>query len=240
MPRSIEGLFPRKPTIVAHRGGAHEAPENTLAAFRKAANSGYAIECDVRLSRDGHPVVFHDDTLERTTNGQGRVEDVNLVELQRLDAGEGERVPTLLEVLELIGGRVPLIIEVKCRAWGSQARRAVRSLVDDITAMDAQASVVVASFNPIILRHVRRGMPSVLRGLIFTTCSLFAAKLFLGKPDLLMPDYNLVSKDFVDRMHADGYRVLPWTVDDAEASCRLLEQGVDGIITNRPTLLSST
>lgn len=230
----------RKRTIVAHRGGAQEAPENTLAAFRKAVSSGYAIECDVRLSRDGHPVVFHDDTLERTTNGQGRVADMNLEELQCFDPGDGEGIPTLLEALDLIGGRVPLIIEIKCKSWGSQARRMARALLDDINNMNAHASVVVASFNPIILHHVRRMMPGVLRSLVFSTRSFFEAKILLGKPDILMPDYHLVNKNFVDRMHADGYRIFPWTVDDVEDVHRLLEQGVDGIITNRPTLLFSS
>lgn len=240
MPRPSEGFFPCKRTIVAHRGGAQEAPENTLAAFRKAVCSGYAIECDVRLSKDGHPVVFHDDTLERRTNGQGHVADMNLEELQSFDAGDGERMPTLLEVLELIAGRVPLIIEVKCKLWGSRARRMARALLDDINTMNAQASVIVASFNPLILHYVRRMMPEVLRGLVFSSHSLLAAKLMLGRPDILMPDYHLVDKNFVHRMHADGYRVLPWTVDDVKISHRLLEQGVDGIITNRPTLLSSS
>lgn len=239
-PRSSESLFSRHPSIIAHRGGAREAPENTLAAFGKAAGCGYAVECDVRMSKDGRLVVFHDDTLGRTTNGQGRIADKNLDELKILDTGDGEKIPTLVEMLELIGGRVPIIVEVKCQSRGSAAMQLARVFVGDIRAMNAMDYVVVASFNPFILYYVRSILPKLLRGLIFSTHSWFALKRLVGKPDLLMPDYHLVDKSFVDDMHEGGYRIFPWTVDDPDDARDLIERGVDGIITNRPSSLLPT
>lgn len=239
VPRSSAHLFSSPVSIIAHRGGAREAPENTLAAFRQAVGTGYAIECDVRLTKDGRVVVFHDETLERTTNGQGRVADKDLRELQALDAGGGEKIPSLVDVLELIDGRAPAIIEVKCKEWGSEAHRMASALVHEIRAINATSSVVVASFNSVVLYHVKRMMPKVLRGLVFAKRSFFASKLWLSEPDLLMPDHHLITKDFVECMHANGYRVLPWTVDDVKDASRLIEHGVDGLITNRPTSLSS-
>jgi len=239
-PRSSSSLFSSYSPIIAHRGGAREAPENTLLAFKRAVGIGCPIECDVRLSGDNQVVVFHDATLERTTDGQGRVSNIDLEVLQALDAGQGEKIPKLTEMLELVGNKVPVIIEVKCRYICFHARRLARQLVSDIKTANASSSVVVASFNPFILHSVKQMMPQVLRGLIFSTRSWFALKEFIARPDLLMPDCRLVDKEFVNSMHDKGYRILPWTVDDEGDARRMMEHGVDGVITNRPGSLSLT
>jgi glycerophosphoryl diester phosphodiesterase len=240
LPRSSGHLFSQEMPVIAHRGGAHEAPENTLAAFRRATSNGYAIECDVRLSGDGKVVVFHDETLGRTTDGKGRVADKNFEELKVLDAGEGERVPLLTEVLGLVDARVPIIIEVKCGRCMVEVKRLVQALIKDIEDMNAAGSVVVASFSSFALHHLKRMAPKLLRGLIFSTRSWLVLKEFIGKPDILMPDYHIADKNFVDAMHERGYSVFPWTVDDKGDVQRLIESGVDGIITNRPSALPLT
>ncbi|MEM2795626.1 MAG: glycerophosphodiester phosphodiesterase family protein, partial [Thermofilaceae archaeon] len=108
--KSLKGCF----IIVAHRGASGYEPENTLRSVRKALEMGVdAVEVDVRLSRDGVPVVIHDETVDRTTNGSGRVSDMTLKELKRLDAGAGEQIPLLEEVLEVVKGHAPLFAEIK-------------------------------------------------------------------------------------------------------------------------------
>src|SRR5512143_1091036 len=115
-------LQPRsQPLVIAHRGSAAYAPENTLAAFQLAAEQGAdAIELDVDLTRDGHMVIMHDATIDRTTDGHGRVGDLTLEELRRVDAGawkdaafQGERVPLLEEVFEAVGQRLLINVEIK-------------------------------------------------------------------------------------------------------------------------------
>src|SRR4030042_2477172 len=100
--------------IIGHRGAAAEEPENTLRGFKRALDVGAAgVELDVHLTRDGWLAVIHDETLERTTNGRGRVRDFTLAELQKLDAGQGEHIPALEEVVELVQGRGLLLVELK-------------------------------------------------------------------------------------------------------------------------------
>ena len=100
--------------IIGHRGAAAEEPENTLRSFRRALDSGAAaVELDVQLTKDGRLAVIHDATVDRTTNARGRVQDFTLAALQRLDAGLGEHVPGLEEVVELVWGRGQLLVELK-------------------------------------------------------------------------------------------------------------------------------
>lgn len=237
-PRTSADLFPRQMTIIAHRGGAHEAPENTRAAFERALMGNFPIELDVRPTKDGRLVVFHDATLERTTDGAGQVAALTVEQLKILDAGNGERIQTLKEVLELVAGRVPIIIEVKSKGWRSQPRRLARMVVCDILDAKSEENTVVASFDWRVVRCVRQQMPHVLRALIFAERSFLMFKLGYCQADIAMPKYNLVTKDFVDRMHARRLRVLPWTVDQTSDAHRLIADGVDGLISNCPRSLT--
>jgi glycerophosphoryl diester phosphodiesterase len=170
---------------VAHRGWSGKAPENTMAAFRLALAEPAVewMELDVQLSRDEVPVVIHDETLQRTTNGKGRVRDWTARELSRLDAGSwfhpdfaGETVPTLEQVLELARGRCRLNIELKTegteRAYGE---RLARHVTDMLKSMRLERDVVITSFDPRCLRAVRRFAPDIRTGLI----------AFKRKPDLV-------------------------------------------------------
>jgi glycerophosphoryl diester phosphodiesterase len=161
---------------VAHRGWSGKAPENTLAAFRLAlAEPAVAwMELDVQLSRDGVPVVIHDETLQRTTNGTGRVRDWTAKELSRLDAGSwfhpdfaGETVPTLEQVLELAGGRCRLNIELKTEeAESAWCERLARNVTDLLKARRLERDAVITSFDPRCLQAVRKFAPDVRTGLI--------------------------------------------------------------------------
>ncbi len=133
--------------VYGHRGASAEFPENTLAAFRRALELGVAgIELDVHLSADGVPVVIHDETVDRTTNGEGAVAGLTVAHLRELDAGQGEYVPTLAEVLDLVGDRVHVDIEVKANAAGEAVLREVRG---------RDTRWVISSFDWDVLRYVR-------------------------------------------------------------------------------------
>ena len=168
--------YPRpdeRPLILAHRGARHFAPENTLAAFRLAAEMGaHGIELDVHICKDGEAVVIHNPSLDETSDGHGPVRDFTLAELQALDAGSwyapefaGERIPTLAQVLHELGPRLMLNIELKTDAFFSGELEAeVVRLVED-THMAHR--VIVSSFNPAALWRVRRLNRHIPIGLLY-------------------------------------------------------------------------
>src|SRR5262245_36831232 len=153
--------------VVGHRGASGRAPENTLASFEQAIAIGVdAIELDVHLSRDGHLVVIHDQNLARTTNGRGLVHEHRLAELQALDAGSwfdaafaGERIPAFEEVLERIGRRVPLQIEIKGRTGG-----VTEATIAALKVHGLLATSMVTSFHLDLLPRVRALVPAVQIG----------------------------------------------------------------------------
>ena len=150
----------RHPLIIAHRGAASRYPENTIAAFEAAIRMGAdGIECDVRLSADGAPVVIHDATLERTTNGSGKVCRLTARQLKLLDAGEGEKIPTLEETVELCKDRALLCIEFK-------DVKSVRPSLDKLKILEPE-NLILCSFKPRALRICAELQPDI-RTLLIT------------------------------------------------------------------------
>lgn len=236
-----------RPLNFAHRGASHEAPENTLAAFLLAAELGAdGIEFDVRLSRDGEVVVIHDASLERTTNGQGLVRDRTLAELKQLDAGSwfdpafaGESIPTLQEVIERVGHRLLLNIEVKTEGRsGDDLVAEVVRLVEDHQLLDR---VILSSFHPLALRRAKQLNPRVQVGLLHAPdqpLPLRRAWLHrLTRLDAVHPHHTLVNAAYMRWARRHGYRVHPWTCDDPADMVRMISEGVELIITNRPDRL---
>ena len=164
-PRAKAPADKRLITDYAHRGlHGDGVPENSLAAFARAALGGYGIELDVQLSRDGEIMVFHDYTLVRMTGREGRLSDFSAAELRELTLGDTEeRIPTLAEVLALVDGRVPLLVELK----GESADTA---LCEPLARMLSQYSgpYCIESFNPMLLGKMGKLMPRVWRGLLYT------------------------------------------------------------------------
>ncbi len=154
-------------TKFAHRGlWDAEAPENSLAAFGKAVDAGYGIEFDIHKTRDGQVVVFHDDTLNRMCGVDGRVEDKTLAELRELRLlGTDQPIPTLGEMLALVDGRVPLLVELK----GESAATGLCPLANDILSA-YKGDYMIESFNPLLVRWYRKNRPDVVRGQLF--CNL--------------------------------------------------------------------
>jgi glycerophosphoryl diester phosphodiesterase len=214
--------------VVAHRGASGYEPENTLRAVRRALEMGVdAVEVDVRLSRDGVPVVIHDETVDRTTNGRGLVRSMSVEELRRLDAGKGERIPLLSEVLEEVKGRCVLFAELK----EVDAAEPALKLVEAAGMLD---SVLFISFEQEALAAVKRLAPRSHVGLIYAKPSdgIVAAK-HLGC-EFVLPHYRLATEKAVAFAHRMGLLVVAWTVDDAETAAELKRRGVDGIASNYP------
>jgi glycerophosphoryl diester phosphodiesterase len=226
---------------IAHRGASRSCPENTIAAFVAAADAAAAMcELDVRLSRDGIPVVIHDETVNRTTDGRGAVAAMSLNELKRLDAGVrfgrqfvGERIPTLDEVFDALGDRCGLDIELKDGAADAQ----VCAIIRERRAYD---STVVSSFDWAALRRVKTSDTSIRIGVL-------ADK----RPELMIaeagelgawsvnPRYTLCTAELVSEAHRNAFKVLVWTIDDPAHMRRMIASGVDGIVTNDPKRLGT-
>jgi glycerophosphoryl diester phosphodiesterase len=241
------------PLIIAHRGGADLAPENTLAAFRNAIALGAdMIEIDVHLTKDGRVVVIHDNTVDRTTGGHGRIADLTLAKIKQLDAGKkfdekfaGEKVPTLEETMETLDGKVQLLIEIK-KDHDTLYPGLEEKVVKIIHQYDAGKWVVVQSFNKHSVEKVQKADPSLrtfyLLGHNFPAFyDSLAVSLRQGKtlsPSFtgIAPHYSVLDAGKVDTLHTAGYLVYAWTVKPAEME-RLIAMHVDGIITNDPDTL---
>ena len=237
----------RRPLILAHRGACYAAPENTMAAFRLAAEMGAdGLELDAQLCKDGEAVVIHDFTVDRTTDGRGRVKDFTLAELQALDAGgwyaaqfAGQRVPTLAQVLHELGPRLTLNIELKTVTLRSDGLEAeVVRLVEDTGLV---YRVIVSSYNPVALWRVRRLNPYVSTGILYAPdLPRYLRDRWLQplvRPAALHPRWDMLNEQTVAAAHRQGLKVIPWTCDKPDAMWRLVGWEVDAIITGRPDLL---
>jgi glycerophosphoryl diester phosphodiesterase len=236
-----------RPLILAHRGARRRAPENTMAAFRLAAEMGAdGIELDVQLCKDGEAVIIHNHTVDETTDGEGRVKDFTLAELQELDAGgwyaaqfAGQRVPTLAQVLHELGPRLTLNIELKTVALRSDGLEAeVVRLVEDTGAVHR---VTVSSYNPVALWRVRRLNPYISTGILYAPdLPRYLRNRWLQplvRPTALHPRWDMIDEQAVAAAHRQGLKVIPWTCDEPDAMRRLVGWEVDAIITSRPDLL---
>jgi len=221
------------PKIIAHRGASGHAPENTLAAFRLAIeHKADGIELDVMLTKDGYAVVIHDDTVDRTTDGSGRVKDFTLAELQALDAGNGEKIPTLQDVLAEFGGQCLLNIELK--NYSSPFDMLPVVVAKMLYQAGLADSVIISTFNPFNLPRFRRRCPGVKLGLLTVAgkANLWIWRLF--RYDALHPHYEDVDQALVAAVNGRQRQVNVWTVDDPDEIRRLAALGVDSIITNHP------
>jgi glycerophosphoryl diester phosphodiesterase len=251
------------PTVIGHRGCAGEAPENTLLSFERALEAGAAIlESDVHLTRDGVPVLLHDDVVDRTTEGRGRVDELSLAALAELDAGfrfspdagrshpfrgRGLRVPTLAQALaalpgarfnlELKHGGVELV--ARCLEVIAAAERAELTLLtagDDALMARLREQVAQAGL-PVALGASAREVADFLRSAIARRSPPLGPMALQVPPDF--GGRPLVTREFVDHAHAHGLFVHVWTIDEREQMAALLELGVDGIVSDFPARLAT-
>lgn len=237
-----------RPLNFAHRGASYEAPANTLSAFLLAAEMGAdGAELDVQLSQDGELVVIHDFTVDATTSGSGRVAGHTLAELKRLDAGSwfdrafaGEKIPTLQEVIDAVGDRLLLNIEIKTsRLLDNALVDAVIRIVEENRLLER---VILSSFSPGALWRARRRHPGLLLGLLYSPDMPLVLRRawsrVLVRPDALHPYYLTVDRAYMRWARKHDYRVNTWTVDDPGDMWQLVRMGVDTVITNRPDLFA--
>ncbi len=250
--------FPPHLSLQGHRGAAARAPENTLAAFRVAVELGAdAAELDLLATKDGVVVVIHDATVDRTTDGRGRIGDLTLAEIKRLDAGakfgaafRGERVPTLRELIDLVkvGGnpRFRLNLEIKF-AEGREGHPA--DLEERVLAVLRETGfldrVITQSFHHASAAKMKRLAPTIPAGLLVgqrqPPVDPVAAVRRHGV-DYYAPHYSLVTPDLLQTLHQAGIPVVTWTVNDPSDMRHLIAAGLgalagDAIISDYPDRL---
>lgn len=238
------------PVRIAHRGASGEglAPENTLAAFERAIETGVdAVELDVRATRDGHLVVLHDAELDRTTNASGPVRELTLEQVRQADAGSwrgeeyrGQRVPTLAEVLELCRRRVLVLVEIKADGIAERTLQ----VIDDLGARE---QVVVQSFTPEIVRRVKvlqPGIPAALLvGRLPTAPSRLRARRLVTQvlevgANALAIWHATLTPALIEEVRKRAVSLWTWTVDEEIVMRDMVLLGVQGIITNHPDRLN--
>jgi glycerophosphoryl diester phosphodiesterase len=239
-----------RPTIFGHRGSSAHAPENTLAAFDLAIRQGAdAIELDAKLCLDGHIVVIHDQSVDRTTGATGLVRELPLADLRKLDAGstfnpafKGEKIPTLEEVFESVGQRT--FINVELTNYASPLDNLPVKVCCLVKQFHLEERVMFSSFNPLALLRARRALPQVPRGLLaFPGSSGAWARSWPGSwfpCQALHPEFKDVSQDLVRRVHHNHRRVYVYTVNDPQDMHHLFTLEVDGIFTDDPLLARKT
>lgn len=230
-----------QPLIIAHRGASAYEPENTLRAFQLAIDQGaQMIELDLHTTRDGQVVVIHDETLDHTTNLKGRVDHFTLNELKHADAGKGERIPTLNEVLDLTAGKAQLYLEIK-------DRRAAVPVWQTIRARRCQRDMLLASFDIEMMRQLGNEVRDVELGVILGNESWHPVVRYREafpwralrtlNYQVLCMQVELCYGYLARRIKASGKRLYVWTADSEQQFARMLERKVDGIVTNRPDQL---
>ena len=219
---------------IAHRGFKGIAPENTLIAFQKALDIAVdGIELDVHLSSDGHIMVVHDETIDRTTNGKGMVNNLSLPELKSFLIDEKHQIPTLPEVLELVNQKCMVNIELK----GGGTTEAVANLITTYVQEKNwnYNDFLVSSFDWNALQQLRFLNEKIPIGVLTQTdLSLAFAFAKFMKAETIHPYYHLLTKENTTQMQEKGLQVFPWTINDMEEIQNMKLLNVNGIISDYP------
>ncbi len=224
-----------RPLVIAHRGASAYRPQNTLPAFELAvAQRADMIETDLHRTRDGAIVITHDEELAGL-GGAGEIAAASLAQVRALDAGDGERVPTLDEVLDGFGARIPFNLELKRAVHADYAGLEARAL-DAVRTRGLLPRTLWSSFYDSVLARLREQEAAARLGLLIS--ARYPAGIFERaraiRAEAINPEVSIVSPALVAEAHAEGLAVYVFTVDDEEEMRRLLDLGVDGIFTNRP------
>src|SRR5271157_2053471 len=220
-------MLGRRVTVIAHRGAVTEAPENTLKSFQRAIEMGADyVEFDVHFAKDGEIVVIHDEALKRTTGRPGKVHDFTASQLAEMDAGEGEHIPTLEEVIKLCNGQIKLQIEIKVKGIA-------QALISQLKNYEILENVLISSFIHRELDAVKKIDFRIPCATLDPTGSSWVTAWFGAKNVILNamgrhmdgthPYYKILNREFVRRAHAAGLFVNPWTINDPKIMPRLLD-----------------
>lgn len=234
--------------VVAHRGAAGYAPENTMAAFYKAKElKADYIELDIQITKDGEIVVIHDQKVDRTTNGVGEVKEFTYHDLTKLDAGEwfhtkfkGEKIPTLKQVISEFYGQMGILIEIKHPTLYPGIEQKLATLLNEIVGEDnlSESQIIVQSFDFELLQRLNQISSNIPLGLLvkYRVQGISTAQLkdWTSIVQYINPNKALITKKLVKKIHSYKVKVIPYTVRDKKSINGLVNAEVDGIVTDYP------
>lgn len=250
MDKDKKTLFEKNFLVIAHRGASYYAPENTMSAFRLAHKmNADMIELDVQLSKDGIPVVFHDAKLNRHSNGKGLVSSFLFDELQQLDAGkwfsiefQGEKIPSLEEVLKWAAGKILVNIEIKKEAVSDSPEEGVEEkVVELVHQTDIKKNIIISSFDYRAIKRIKKMDSELLTGLLYDKKSS-EKKGLLEMMDDFGADFfhcskSEMSKKWRAELDGSGKRFMIYTVNRKKAIQKWIGKGAFGIFSDKPNLL---
>lgn len=221
---------------IGHRGAPTLVPENTVEGFHKAAAFGvHGVEFDIHLCSSGEPVVIHDDTVDRTTYGTGKVAKLTLKQLRKLEVRGGGYIPTLAEVFDVLGEEFYYFIEIKA----AKAAIPVAKMVSGLVKKGWKAErLTIISFQHEALQAVKRKFPALCIGASFE--ELKAGDIAIAKKigaGAIVPHYKEITVKDIQEAHKAGLKVIVWTVNETPDIIRMGTMGVDGIISDHPERL---
>ena len=254
----IENVKKKDFKIIGHKGAAGYAPENTLASLQVAMDMGVdMIEIDVHMTKDGEVVVFHDEDISRTTNGTGKIHELTLAEVKELDAGSwfspkfaGEKVPTLREAIDLVHGNADILIDIKSKGheFYDNFAEIIVDIIDE--REDNKEWCIVQSYDQEYLEHAyARDSTIQMKKIMMGEDESMLLSFYLNSKSFMTnrnkhhffetinPHYSTLSQRRIFRLHAKGYKVHTYVVNEREEMIKMLNMAVDGIITDYPDRL---
>lgn len=225
--------------MIGHRGARGHAPENTLVAFARGAELGAElVECDVHLSSDGELVVIHDETIDRTTSGHGRVRDLEAREFARLDAGGGQHVPLLAELLEVLADRRAPGIVVEIKNGPEFYPDIARKVVETLERFSMTERSLVISFDHLAVRQAKLLRPALATGILYHARLVDpAGAAHAARADSIWPSVAMLTPEVAEAAHQAGLAVFTWTANSADEMDRALAAPADGIGSDFPDRL---
>jgi glycerophosphoryl diester phosphodiesterase len=216
---------------IGHRGARAYEPENTLRSFQKAIELGVnAVELDVRRTRDDQLVVIHNANVNKTTDGNGSVNELTLNEIKGFVTEKGEKVPTLEEALQFLDKRVTILVELKETGIEEQVLNLVHK-------KGLTENIIIISFHEDALRKVRELDPEIITGLIYVRHKNPVQTALNLNAQYMLPLYRFTHSANIKKAHENGLKVIVWTINTAEEVAEYKKKGVDGIASDKPEIL---
>ena len=217
--------------IISHRGASEYEPENTMSSFKKAIELGtHMIEFDVRMSLDRQLVVVHDKKVNRTTDGKGYVKDMTLDELRELDAGNGEKIPTMEEVISEFANKTKFVVELK--EYNTEEK-----VLDIIRKYNVTKDVYIVSFYKRILKKIKYMEPELVTGLIKFFPSYIYKDCSYCNADVVAVFRSFINRKLVKKVEDKNLILFSWTVNKKDIGLKMKNIGVRGVVTNKPDLM---
>jgi glycerophosphoryl diester phosphodiesterase len=236
----LSKIYKNKPIYFGHRGLRHYAPENTIGSYLKAIKEGlFALELDVRITKDNKLICSHNIDLERESLGSGFVDETHSKDISQTKTGrqfsekEQETIPLFEKILETIPNHILLNIEIKSDSFYDIA--AARELIKILKTKNIKQPIIVSSFNPLVVRYIKFKVKDVPTGYIYEYAKHFSG-VFIARPDCLHPDAEFVDDDLLKFCQKRKMTINTWTVNNRDAAEWLINKGVQGIITDNPQI----